>query len=537
MSNSPLVVHTNLSPNNSGRRTRAIDRITPHCVVGQVTAESLGGWFARSSTAASSNYGVDKDGRVGMYVEEKNRSWCSSSNANDQRAVTIEVASGSKEPYEITAKAYESLIALMADICKRNGKTKLLWFADKEKTLAYQPAANEMVITVHRWFASKSCPGTYIYSRLGEITAAVNKLLGNGASTAPSGTAIMGDAVLGADQLAAFLLSTNGKPKLNGVDATRLAQLYISEGKAEGVRGDLAFCQSCLETGYWNFGNDVKPEQNNFSGIGATGGGEPGASFPDAQIGIRAQIQHLKAYASKEALKNVCVDPRYHLVTKGIAPTWEGLSGRWATDTGYGAKILSIYAEAAAYKKQTAGSTESNNFPAVPFTVRVTIPDLNYRAEPSMSGAVKGQTGKGVFTVTEVKDGWGKLKSGVGWIYLANPQNVTIGNTAQGNTEPNKPTAAKKTVDEIAKEVIQGKWGSGIDRKNRLTAAGYDYTAVQNRVNERLAGNKTTAKKSVDEIAREVIQGKWGNGSERKRRIEAAGYDYADVQKRVNELL
>ena len=91
--NSKMVVYKRLSPNYSGKRTHSIDRITPHCVVGQCTAEGLGSWFAQASTQASSNYGIDKDGRVGLYVEEKNRSWCSSSNANDQRAVTIECAS------------------------------------------------------------------------------------------------------------------------------------------------------------------------------------------------------------------------------------------------------------------------------------------------------------------------------------------------------------------------------------------------------------------------------------------------------------
>ena len=89
--NSPLVAFTKLSPNHSGQRTHKIDRISPHCVVGQCSAEGLGDWFYRPSTQASSNYGIDKDGRVGMYVEEKNRSWCTSSNENDQRAVTIEL--------------------------------------------------------------------------------------------------------------------------------------------------------------------------------------------------------------------------------------------------------------------------------------------------------------------------------------------------------------------------------------------------------------------------------------------------------------
>ena len=105
--NSSMVVYTKLSPNHSGQRTHSIDRITPHCVVGQCTAEGLGEWFEKTSTQASSNYGIDKNGRVGMYVEEKNRSWCSSSNANDQRAVTIECASDNAEPYAMNELAEE----------------------------------------------------------------------------------------------------------------------------------------------------------------------------------------------------------------------------------------------------------------------------------------------------------------------------------------------------------------------------------------------------------------------------------------------
>ena len=132
--NSKMVAYTKLSPNHSGQRTHSIDRITPHCVVGQCTAEGLGDWFTKSSTQASSNYGIDKIGRIGLYVEEKNRSWCSSSNANDQRAVTIECASDTKEPYWMNDKVYASLIKLCVDICKRNGKKKLLWFSNKDKT-------------------------------------------------------------------------------------------------------------------------------------------------------------------------------------------------------------------------------------------------------------------------------------------------------------------------------------------------------------------------------------------------------------------
>ena len=99
--NSSLVSYTKLSPNHSGQRTHSIDRITPHCVVGQCSVETLGNIFLPTSRQASCNYGIGVDGRVGMYVEEKNRSWCSSSSANDQRAVTIECASDTTEPYAL----------------------------------------------------------------------------------------------------------------------------------------------------------------------------------------------------------------------------------------------------------------------------------------------------------------------------------------------------------------------------------------------------------------------------------------------------
>ena len=179
MSNSSLVVYKKISPNKNVNRKYAIDRISVHCVVGQVTAESLGDWFARTSTQASSNYGIDKNGRVGMYVEEKDRSWCTSSSNNDNRAVTIECASDTTYPYAFKDVVYKKLIELCADICKRNGKTKLIWFNDKNKALNYKPASNEMVITVHRWFASTECPGDWAYSRLGDLAKKVNAKLGN----------------------------------------------------------------------------------------------------------------------------------------------------------------------------------------------------------------------------------------------------------------------------------------------------------------------------------------------------------------------
>lgn len=184
--NSSMVSYTKLSPNHSGQRTHSIDRITPHCVVGQCSVETLGNIFLPASKQASCNYGIGVDGRVGMYVEEKNRSWCSSSNANDQRAVTIECASDTKSPYAFKDAVYQTLIKLCVDICKRNGKKKLLWLGDKTKTLNYSPKADEMVLTVHRWFANKSCPGDWLYARLGDLASKVTASLADSSKPAAS---------------------------------------------------------------------------------------------------------------------------------------------------------------------------------------------------------------------------------------------------------------------------------------------------------------------------------------------------------------
>lgn len=189
--NSSLVSYTKLSPNHSGQRTHSIDRITPHCVVGQCSIETLGSIFYPTSRQASCQYGIGPDGRIGMYVEEKNRSWCSSSNANDQRAITIECASDTTEPYAMNSKVYEALIKLCVDICKRNGKKKLIWLGDKDKTLNYNPKSDEMVITVHRWFANKSCPGSWLYARLGDLATKVTAQLAGTTTTPETPTATL----------------------------------------------------------------------------------------------------------------------------------------------------------------------------------------------------------------------------------------------------------------------------------------------------------------------------------------------------------
>ena len=176
MSNSPLVVYTKLSPNHSGKRTKKIDTITIHCMAGNCSVETCGNLFANSARQASSNYGIGTDGRIALYVDEANRSWCTSSNANDQRAVTIEVANNGGAPdWPVSAKAYAALLDLVTDICKRNGIKRLVWSTRKNDRVNHLNGCN---MTVHRDYANKSCPGNYLYNRHGQIAAEVNKRLG-----------------------------------------------------------------------------------------------------------------------------------------------------------------------------------------------------------------------------------------------------------------------------------------------------------------------------------------------------------------------
>ena len=311
--NSSLVSYTKLSPNHSGQRTHSIDRITPHCVVGQCSVETLGNIFLPTSRQASCNYGIGVDGRVGMYVEEKNRSWCSSSSANDQRAVTIECASDTTEPYAFKDVVYQTLIKLCVDICKRNGKKKLLWLGDKDKTLSYEPKSDEMVLTVHRWFANKSCPGSWMYARMGDLAEKVTAQLGSGTS---------------GDTEAEY-------PEKLTEGYYRVRKAWSDSKSQKGAYKILSNAKKCA---------DANPGYSVFDNNG-----------------------------------------------------------------------VNIYTP----------NTSTKAAPDVPFTVKVSISDLNIRKGPGTDYAKTGKfTGKGVFTIVEVQSGqgasagWGRLKSGAGWISL-----------------------------------------------------------------------------------------------------------------------
>lgn len=177
MSNSNLVTYTQLSPNHSGTRTQPISRFTPHCYVGQVTVERIGKGFEDPKRNASCNYGIGTDGRICLIVPEGYRSWCTSSAYNDQRAITIECASDSTAPYAFNDKVWKSLVDLAADCCKRNNKKKFVYIADKKTALAYKPKDDEMLMTFHRWYANKACPGDWFVGRAQSFADAVNEKL------------------------------------------------------------------------------------------------------------------------------------------------------------------------------------------------------------------------------------------------------------------------------------------------------------------------------------------------------------------------
>jgi N-acetyl-anhydromuramyl-L-alanine amidase AmpD len=168
MSRSELVDYIKISPNSTNPRNHKIDSIVIHHMAGNLSVESCGAVFAQASRQASSNYGIGSDGRVGLYVSEENRSWCSSNRDIDQRSITIEVANCSTGgEWPVSEKAYEKLIDLCVDICKRNGIPKLNFTGDRSGNLL-----------MHKYYAATQCPGPYLEKRFPDIAQKVNERLG-----------------------------------------------------------------------------------------------------------------------------------------------------------------------------------------------------------------------------------------------------------------------------------------------------------------------------------------------------------------------
>lgn len=220
MGNSSLVTYTKISSNKNSPRNHTIDTITIHCIVGQWTAKQGCDYFANTSRKASCNYVVGKDGSIGLCVDEKDRSWCSSSSANDNRAITIEVASDTTHPYKVTDKAYNALIKLLVDICKRNNIKELKWSTNKADRVNHKNGCN---MTVHRDFAAKSCPGDYLYNKHSEIAEEVNKVL--------KGSVVASNGTIYKVQIGAFSKKENAEKLLEKAKKAGFTDAYVAAVK------------------------------------------------------------------------------------------------------------------------------------------------------------------------------------------------------------------------------------------------------------------------------------------------------------------
>lgn len=327
MSNSNLVTYTKISPNRTSPRNHAIDTVSIHCAVGQLTAKqivNLSHFVNYSSErGASCNYAIGCDGSIALCVDEGDRSWCTSNRDNDNRAITIEVASGTKHPYTVTEAAYKALISLLTDICMRNGIKELKWKGDK--SLIGQPDKQNM--TVHKWFANKDCPGEYLYSRHAKIAAEVNERLG-----------------------------------------------------------------------YFEDGGEVKPIESSKHGI------KKGDIVSIAKDAVYYNGSDVPNWVVKKQWIVKDVDGDRIVIDKSV-------DGKHAINSPIRSQYLTVVKVA---------TDESKSF-----RVQVEVTNLNVRSGPGTNYSKTGKyTGKGVFTIVEVKSGigskagWGKLKSGAGWISL-----------------------------------------------------------------------------------------------------------------------
>jgi len=445
MSNSSLVSYTKLSPNHSGKRTQAVSRITPHCVVGNCSVESLGEVFAKTSRQASSNYGIGVDGRVALFVDEGNRSWCSSSGANDQRAITIECASNNKEPYDFKDAVYASLIELCADICRRYGKTKLLWINDKAKALAYQPKADEMLLTVHRWFAATACPGTWMMEHMADLAEKVTAKLGGTyyEQYGQNEENIVSDAA-GKDpekQIWDFLME-------------KIGNAYGAAGLMGNLYAESGLKANNLQNSYNKKLNITDEEYTRL----VDGGNYPDfiadkAGYGLAQWTFWSRKQALLDFAKDRGVSIGDLQMQLDFMWKELNDSHpavlivlkEAQSVREASDAvllwyeeptdqsekvmvkraKYGQGYYDKYAGKPETKPDKPASDGESNVDC-PFLVKVTAKDLRIRNGARVDTAWTGKyVPPGVYTIVEVKEGkgsdagWGRLKSGAGWIALA----------------------------------------------------------------------------------------------------------------------
>ena len=404
----------------------------------------INSWNSLSHASSCVHGFIDgNDGTVYQTLPWNHRGWhCGSGNkgSGNNTHIGVEMCEPACIKYTAGSNFNCSNLAEAKAVAKRTYEAAVELFAMLCRKYSLNPLVDGVIISHReghsRGIASNHGDPEHLWTQLGlgytmdGFRKAV-KVAMSGASSGTDGyTKIMGNAVATAEQMREYLKKKN--PDV-AQSVLGMIPLYLSEGRAEGVRGDIAFAQSCLETGNFTFsGSAVTLSQNNFCGMGVTSNGMKGNSFDTPQLGIRMQVQHLKAYASKDALANDCIDPRFKYVTRGCAEYVEWLGQKenpagkgWAAGAGYGEKILAILK--AVMDEGKVQFMESLTISA-PYMVRVNIPDLNIRRGPGTGYAKTGRyTGIGSFTIVEEADGegaskWGLLKSCQdkrdGWISL-----------------------------------------------------------------------------------------------------------------------
>ena len=393
--NSPLVTYTNITKNRTSPRNHKIDTITIHCIVGQWTAKKGCDYFATTDRQVSANYVVGKEGSIGLSVPEGDRSWCSSNAANDHRAITIEVASDTTKPYAVTDEALDALIKLCADICQRNGIKELKWQGDK--SLIGQVDKQNM--TVHRWFAAKSCPGDYLYERHGYIAAEVNKRLG---------------------------IKPAGKEPVKVPDSWKVGDVIKLKPNATYYNGD--------KIPSWLFSSTLYYRGTN----------EKGVIFSTLKTGAITGVVDISNVATKkeeiptveQVQKPVELKVGDVIQLKPGATYWNGkaipewvfkttLYYRGKSDKGIIFSTLKTGACTGVVKEESLvdNNSASADTPKFPYSVKVTADVLNIRQGPGTNYRVVGAIrDKGIYTITEEKGGWGRLLSGMGWISLSYTQ-------------------------------------------------------------------------------------------------------------------
>lgn len=415
--NSPLVSYTRLSPNRTKNRNHLIDNISIHTMAGNCSIETCGYIFEDPKRKASSNYGIGSDGRIGLYVEEKDRSFCSSNAANDHRSVTIEVASTNSKDYQPSDAAYKSLIALCADICTRNGIKELKWKADKKLI----GKVDQQNMTVHRWFAAKACPGEWLYNHMGDIANAVNIIL-NEATNPPKVTPVEPDNMT-YEKICWISLKGTGLNDyaVAGIMGNIFAEsgflpinLQNSFERKLGMT-DESYTKAVDDGTYLNFVRD-------------------GAGYGLCQWTFWTRKQNLLDYAKKQgkSIGDIHVQlgfmwGEFQGYTKMMQILNSAKSIREASDA-----VLLNYekpadqSEAMRIKRASFGQTFYDKYAEktkFPYKIKVNTDALTIRRGPGTNNAQAGViTDRGIYTIVEESMNgstkWGKLASGIGWISL-----------------------------------------------------------------------------------------------------------------------